>query len=101
MWSDETKTELFGHNEQQYVRREDEAFNPKNTIPTVQHGAGSVMLWGCFAASGSAALKKVNGIIKKKDYLQILKSSVRRLGLGCRWVFQQDSEPKHKSKVVN
>ena len=40
----------------------------------------------------------------KKDYLQILeenlKSSARRLGLGCSWVFQQDSNPKHASKVV-
>ena len=28
------------------------------------------MLWGCFAASGSAALKKVNGIMKKEGYHQ-------------------------------
>lgn len=55
----ETKTELFGHSEQRYVlRREGEAFNPMNTRPTVQHGAASIMLWGCFAASGSADLKE-------------------------------------------
>ena len=65
------QTELFGHNEQQYVlRREGEAFNPENTRPTVQHGAASITLWGCFAASGSAALKKVNGIMKEEDYFQ-------------------------------
>ena len=29
LWSDETKIELFGHNDQKYVRkREGEAFNP-------------------------------------------------------------------------
>ena len=71
-----------------------------NTIPTVRHGGGSTMLWGCFAASGSAAVKKVNGIMKKKDYLQILQenlnSSARRLGVGCSGVFQQDNGPKHK-----
>ncbi len=28
------------------------AFHKKNIIPTVKHGGGSVMVWGCFAASG-------------------------------------------------
>ena len=47
-----------------------------NTIPTVRHGGGSTMLWGCFAASGSAAVKKVNGIMKKKDFLQTLQENL-------------------------
>uniref|UniRef100_A0A8C6KMD7 Tc1-like transposase DDE domain-containing protein n=1 Tax=Nothobranchius furzeri TaxID=105023 RepID=A0A8C6KMD7_NOTFU len=105
LWSDETKIELFGHNAQQYVwRRKGEAFNPKNTMPTVKHGGGNIMLWGCFAANGTGALQRVNGIMKKEDYLHILqhnlKSSARRLGLGRSWVFQQDNDPKHTSKVV-
>ena len=45
---------------------------------------------------------KVNGIIKREDYLQILqenrKKSVKRLGLGCSWVFQQDNDTKLASK---
>lgn len=54
------KKELFGHNEQQYVwRRQCEASNHKNTVPTVMHGVGSFMMWGCFTASGSGALKKI------------------------------------------
>uniref|UniRef100_A0A671WCA7 Uncharacterized protein n=1 Tax=Sparus aurata TaxID=8175 RepID=A0A671WCA7_SPAAU len=78
LWSHETKTELFGHHEQQYVwRREGEAFNPEDTRPTVQHGAARILLWGCFAASGSAALKKVNGIMKKKDYRQIIQENLK------------------------
>ena len=31
---------------------------------------------------------------------QRLKTSVRKLTLGCKWVFQMDNDPKHTSKVV-
>uniref|UniRef100_A0A3B3HVE6 Paired domain-containing protein n=1 Tax=Oryzias latipes TaxID=8090 RepID=A0A3B3HVE6_ORYLA len=50
----ETKLELFGKAHQLYVRRlNNEAYNEKNTVPTVKHGGGSVLFWGCFAASGT------------------------------------------------
>jgi hypothetical protein len=51
LWSDETKIELFGHNDHRYVwRKKGDACKPKNTISTLKHGGGSIMLWGCFAA---------------------------------------------------
>ena len=31
---------------------------------------------------------------------QPLNTSVRKLRLGCKWVFQMDNDPKHASKVV-
>ena len=37
LWSDETKLELFGHRDVAFVwRKKGEAYNPKNTVPTVQ-----------------------------------------------------------------
>lgn len=62
------------------------------------------MLWGCFAASGTGALYKVDEIMKKEDYLIIiqhnLKPSARQLKVGHNWVSQQENNPKYTSKVV-
>ena len=105
LWSDETKIELFGHNDHRYVwRKMGEACKPKTTIPTVKHRFGSIMLWGCFAARGTGALHKIDGIMKRENYVDILKqhlkTSVRKLKLGRKWVFKMDNDPKHTSKVV-
>lgn len=42
-WSDETKIELFSHNDMVMMiwRKRGEAFLSKNTISTVQHGGGN------------------------------------------------------------
>ena len=62
------------------------------------------MLWGCFAAGGTGALHKIDGIMRKGNYVDILKqylkTSVKKLKLGRKWIFQMDNDPKHTSKVV-
>ena len=103
--SDETKIELFGHSDVLFIwRKKGEAFNPKNTIPTVKHGGGNLMFWWCFSANGPGNLITVNGIMKKEQCIKILNNNIRqsaeKLGLGYQWTFQHDNDPKHTAKVV-
>jgi hypothetical protein len=50
LWSDETKTELFGLSR---------IWRKPGTIPNVKHVGGSIMLWGCFSAAGTGRLFRI------------------------------------------
>ena len=58
---------------------------------------------GVAASCCGGALHKIYGM-RKKHYMDILKqhlkTSVRKLKLGRKWVFQMDNDPKHTSKFV-
>ena len=60
--SNKTKTDLFGLNIKCYVWHiPNTAHRPKNTTPTVKHGGGSLMLWGCFSSAETGALVRMEG----------------------------------------
>uniref|UniRef100_A0A6Q2ZDT3 Uncharacterized protein n=1 Tax=Esox lucius TaxID=8010 RepID=A0A6Q2ZDT3_ESOLU len=62
IWSDETKIELYGHNHKHYVwRGVNKAYSEQNTIPTVKHGGGSLMFWGCVSSKTTGNLVKIDG----------------------------------------
>ena len=60
------------------------------------------MLWGCVSAAGTGNLVRVEGIMKKEQYEKILKENLKqsavKVGLGRRFVFQHDNDPKHLVK---
>ena len=75
LWSDETKIELFGHQGKRYF------WHKPNTIPTVKHGGGSIMLWGCISSAGTGKLVRIEGMMGGAKYREILE--------GNRFVFQR------------
>ncbi|GFV11001.1 transposable element Tc1 transposase [Trichonephila clavipes] len=107
IFSDESKFNIFGSDGRRMVsRKPNTSHHPKHTIPTVKHGGGSVMVWGCMATSRVGKLVIFDGIIHthKMAYLNILqnnlKESADNLGLGSNFIFQQDNDPKHPVFVV-
>ena len=105
VWSDESTFNLFGSDGRTMVwRSRNEGFDPKCTVPTVKHGGGSVMLWGCFTKKAVGKLVILARTMDRFYYRQILEAnllpSVQRLGLGTNFIFMHDNDPKHTSALV-
>ena len=103
LWTVETKIELFGHNYRNHVWRKDgEAYSPKNTVPTVNFGGGSIMNWGYFSAKRVGKISVIDGKMNTQKYTQILQenlmSSIESFELPFDYIFQQDNDPKNTAK---
>jgi hypothetical protein len=74
------------------------AFHSKNIIPMVKHSGGSVMVWGCFAASGPEWLPS----LKEPWILLCIREFYKRIsGHPPSLVMQQDNNPKQTSKSTS
>uniref|UniRef100_A0AAY5EVQ4 Transposase Tc1-like domain-containing protein n=1 Tax=Electrophorus electricus TaxID=8005 RepID=A0AAY5EVQ4_ELEEL len=74
----ETKIKVFGADHTRGVWQEDgTAYDPKNTIPTVKHGGGNIMLWGYFSAKGPGHLVCIHGKMDSTAYVEILAKNLR------------------------
>ena len=101
LWSDESKINLFGSDGVKFVwRGPDEQYKDKCVTPTVKHGGGGIMVWGCMSAAGTGEIKIIDGVMDSTMYCDILKEkmvpSLKKLG--PRATFQHDNDPKHSSK---
>lgn len=75
LWSDETKMELFGHC---YVWKEKvEVCKLKYTIKTVKHKGVTVSCHGGALRQKGLALHRTDGIMKKEDYVAMLKQHLK------------------------
>ena len=64
--------ELFSRNAKRYVWcTPNTALHTKNTILTVKHGSGSIMLLGCFSSAGTGALVRGEGKMDGAKYRKV------------------------------
>lgn len=104
LWSDESKFNLFSSDGIRFVRRPKNKRNDvRYMVPTVKHGGGSVMVWGCFSRDCVGPLVRINGIMDSKYYLEIIKEHMlthAKTKMPRGWIFQQDNDPKHRSMLT-
>jgi transposase len=104
IFSDESKFNLFYLDGKSSVWREPgTGFSPNNIDHTVKYGGGSLMVWGCFSYYGVGRLVFIEGTMNAPQYVCLLANnlfeSAADMGLD-KFIFQQDNDPKHKSKLA-
>ena len=103
LWSDESPfTVRFNRRSRVWLIHGDTT-NPAAVRQTVKADK-KMMVWGCFSRSGVGKLVVINGILDKEKMKALLsdelKPSANALFGDSDWIFQQDNDPKHTSKVV-
>ncbi|GBN09490.1 Transposable element Tc1 transposase [Araneus ventricosus] len=76
---------------------------PKCQIPTMKHAGGNVKVWRCVSRLGMDPLRRIQGIMDMFQYEDILENAMRPYAcnyLGRGFIFQQDIDPKHRSKHI-
>ena len=78
--TDETKINRIGSDGKVYIWKEREELLFDRTIsPTVKHGGGNLMVWGCMEWNEVEKLIEVQGIMDKVQYCEILEDEVKEI----------------------
>ena len=92
LWSDVSKCEIFGSNRRVFARRRaGEWMISACVVPTVKHGGGDVMVWGCFAGDTVCDLFRIQGTLNHYGNNSILQRYIIPSGLrlvGLSFLFQ-------------
>lgn len=103
LWSDESPY-MFRCNVRKRVWRLPTERYCKPCIKGTVKQERKIMIWGCFTAHGVGNLYKVNGIMNKEQYRQILirkmVPAAKKLFPNGDYMFQHDNDPKHTAKII-
>lgn len=106
IWSDESKINRYlSDGKSYYWHRPNEQLQQHQVKQTMKHGGGGIMVWTCFTWWNVGPIHKINGIMRKEDYLDILQTYLPEFVDECAYpieeiIFQQDGDPKHTAKIV-
>ena len=100
-FSDESHFFVQGHNPQFVRRSQGEPLRQEHIFQSMKH-PHKKMFWGCFSAEGTGALVPIDGMMNSQTNLPILDRRVTQEleKIGQNAIFQQDSAPCHKAKIV-
>ncbi|GBN80765.1 Transposable element Tcb1 transposase [Araneus ventricosus] len=104
LFVDESKYNVFGSDGKQMVwRKPNSELEIKNPTPSVKHGDGSQMVWGCMSAVGVGNLLFIDGMMDKYMYLDILKQklkqSAEKMDILPHYKLYQNNDPKHNIHI--
>ena len=106
IWSDESRFTLFkSDGETRVWRLPKEKYDIDCVVPTVKHGGGGVMVWGCFTWKSLGPLVRAEETINSQKYIDILNTHLVPFmeeldGEIFEYEFQQDNAPVHTSKLT-
>jgi hypothetical protein len=102
IWSDESKFNVFGSDGRQYCwwQHSKDQLQDHHIIPTIKHGGGSLMVWGCITWYGVGFLCRIENGMDAQLYQNILEDELMAT---IDWYkldkesifFQHDNDPKH------
>jgi hypothetical protein len=105
--SDEVKINRYGSNGKYYTwKRPYEQLQAKHVQKTIKHGGGNIMVWSCITWEGVEIITKIDTVMDKHLYLDILKEDLVNTMKDFKMdpneiIFQQDNDPKPKANLVS
>jgi len=104
IFSDESQFRVFESERQRYRwRKRGAPLSAADVQPTVKHGGGNIMVWGCLTSQGVGNLCRIDGGLDAELYCRILeedwKGTLDYYHLDrAEVIFQHDNDPKHTAK---